>query len=404
MTARYPLFLDLTGAPVLVVGGGAVAARRLPALLEAGAEVTLVAPEVSDDARRRGVRVLEAAFAETQLDGTRLVLACTDDPAVNAAVAAAADRRGIWCVRADDATQSPAWVPARAAVDGVEVAVSGGGDPGRARELRNAVERLLRSGELNVRRTRRAGAGTGRVVLVGGGPGDPDLLTLRGFRALQDADVVVHDRLAPGVLDLLPSGVEAVDVGKTPGGPAATQEDINALLIERALQGQAVVRLKGGDPFVFGRGTEEVAACAAAGVPVDVVPGLSSVVAAPTLAGVPVTERGTAQLFTVASGHVPPGDPRSTVDWHALGASNGTVVLLMAVTHLRAIAASLLAGGREPSTPAAIVESASLPTQRVTVTTLVELSTLPPAASPPAVVVIGEVVAAVRSAAGVRPS
>jgi uroporphyrin-III C-methyltransferase len=263
--------------------------------------------------------------------------------------------------------------------------------------VRDAIAALLRSGDLPMRRTRRDGPG--RVVLVGGGPGDADLLTLRGLRAVLDADVVVHDRLAPGgVLDLLPAAVEVVDVGKTPGGPAATQADINALLVQRARSGEVVVRLKGGDPFVFGRGSEEVAACRAAGVAVEVVPGISSATGAPALAGIPLTERGTAQLFTVASGHVPPGDPRSTVDWPALAAGGGTLVLLMAVANLTAIATTLVAHGRPGYTPAVAVVDASLPGQQVVVSRLADLAAgSGPAIRSPAVIVVGDV------AGGLRP-
>src|SRR5579884_957434 len=176
MASRYPLWLDLAGRPVLVVGGGAVAARRVAGLVEAGARVTVVAPEVTADVARHGVRIVKDVYRPGMLDGVRLVQACTDDPAVNAAVAMDAERLGIWCVRADAADDSPAWVPARAAVGDVAVAVSGGGDPVRAREVRDAIAELLRAGRLPARRVRRAG-GLGRVVLVGGGPGDPDLLT-----------------------------------------------------------------------------------------------------------------------------------------------------------------------------------------------------------------------------------
>ena len=240
-------------------------------------------------------------------------------------------------------------------------------------------------------------------MLVGGGPGDPGLLTLRGYRALREADVVVTDRLGPtDLVGSLPDDIEVVDVGKDPRGEAASQDDINALLVARALAGDVVVRLKGGDPFVLGRGAEEVAACAAAGVEVEVVPGVSSVTAAPTLAGVPLTRRGTAQAFTVASGHVPPGDARSTVDWTALGAGNATLVLLMAVAHLRPIAAALVTGGRPPTTPAAVVENASLPHQRIVRSTLATLADDAERAAvvPPAVVVVGDVVSDLDAGGG----
>jgi uroporphyrin-III C-methyltransferase / precorrin-2 dehydrogenase / sirohydrochlorin ferrochelatase len=394
---RYPLFLDLTDRRVVVVGGGAVAVRRTADLLEAGARVTVVAPDIDPAIASRPVEVRRREFQPADLDDCWLALALTDVAAVNTAVVEAAAERGVWCVRADDAAHSPAWRPAVTQVDDLTVAVSANADPGRAVAIRNAVEAKLREGELYARRSRPAGrrVGGGRVVLVGGGPGDPDLLTLRGFRALLDADVVVTDRLAPTrLLELLPAGVEVVDVGKTPGGEAAAQEAINELIVARAQQGEIVVRLKGGDPFVLGRGSEEVDACVRAGVVVDVVPGLTSAVAAATLAGVPLTERGTTQHFTVVSGHVPPGDPRSSVDWGLLAATDATLVLLMAVANLGRIAAALIAGGRMPSTPVAVIESASLPQQRVVTSMLGDLAATAEAAQivPPAVVVIGDVV------------
>jgi uroporphyrin-III C-methyltransferase/precorrin-2 dehydrogenase/sirohydrochlorin ferrochelatase len=397
---RFPVFLDLEGRRVLVVGAGRVAARRVERLVAAGADVVVVAPEVSPELDVTGVQVLRRGFEPADLTGVWLVIACTDEPQVNERVAAAAADAGIWCNRADDAASSPAWVPAAGEIDGVQVAVTAGGDPGRARSLRDDAVRALRTGAWAARRTRPA---AGRVVLVGGGPGDPGLLTLAGYRALLDADVVVTDRLAPtGLLGELPSGVEVVDVGKDPRGDAAVQTDINALLIDRARSGQVVVRLKGGDPFVLGRGSEEVAACAAAGVPVDVIPGVSSVTAAPTLAGVPLTRRGTAQEFTVLSGHVAPGDARSTVDWEAAGAGRGTLLLLMAVANLPAIAATLVAGGRPAETPCAVIENASLPGQRVIRSTLAQVAEdiAEAAVVPPAVVVVGEVVSSLPGAAG----
>ena len=386
---RYPLFLDLSGRRVVVVGGGAVATRRTQGLREAGAHVVVVAPSV--DGGVTADEVVRRAFEPDDVDGAWLVLACTDDAEVNAVVAAAAAERGIWCVRADRADESPAWVPATGSVDDIQIAVSAGGDPGRARDLRDDAVRALHAGEWHARRSRR---GDGRVVLVGGGPGDPGLLTLRGYRALLDADVVVADRLGPAELvGILPTDVEVVDVGKDPRGHAASQDDINVLLVDRARQGQVVVRLKGGDPFILGRGSEEVDACVAAGVTVEVVPGVSSVTSAPALAGVPLTRRGTTQQFTVVSGHVPPGDTRSTVDWSAVAAGDGTVVLLMGVANLRPIAAALIDGGRDPATPAVIVENASLPSQRVTRASLADVADVAERekVEPPAVVVVGPV-------------
>lgn len=394
---RYPLFLNVTGRRVVVVGGGAVALRRSKTLYEAGAHVVIVAPSVHEDITAS--EVYRRKFEPRDVDGAWLVLACTDDDVVNGVVTAAAAERGIWCARADRRDESAAWVPATGAVDDVEIAVTAGGDPGRARALRDGAVRALQTGEWQAKRTR---PGEGRVVLVGGGPGDPGLLTMRGYRALLAADVVVTDRLGPAeIVSSLPSHVEVVDVGKDPRGHAASQDDINTLLVERARTGQVVVRLKGGDPFVLGRGSEEVDACVAAGVVVDVVPGVSSVTSAPTLAGVPLTRRGTTQQFTVVSGHVPPGDERSTVNWPAVAAGDGTVVLLMAVANLRPIAAALIAGGRDAQTPTVIVENASLPSQRVVFATLADVADVAERESvvPPAVVVVGSVV----SAAGELP-
>ena len=383
---RFPLHLDLTGRRVLVVGAGAVAARRLRSL--GGADVLVVAPDVADGFP--DVPVERREFRAQDVEGAWLVLACTG--VVDDEVAAACEARQVWCVRADDAASSPAWVPAVARVDDVVVSVTAGRDPRRAVALRDALVLALSTGELPLRRTR---PGAGSVAIVGGGPGDPDLLTVRARRLLAGADVVVRDRLAPMVH--VPEGVELVEVGKTPGSPSWDQRDIEALLVDRARQGKRVVRLKGGDVHVFGRGMEEVAACAAAGVEFEVVPGLSSALAGPTCAGIPVTARGVTQSFSVVSAHLPPGDPGSTVDWDALARLGGTVVLLMAVGRLAAACAALIAGGRKPDTPVAVVQDATLPTQRVVVTTLERADVDAADVRAPAVVVVGEVVAEMRT-------
>lgn len=235
----------------------------------------------------------------------------------------------------------------------------------------------------------------GTVTLVGGGPGDPDLLTVAGVRALATADVVLVDHLAPDVSGLVRAGTEVIDVGKTPHGPATPQDEINRLLVAHARAGRHVVRLKGGDPFVFGRGGEEYLACAAAGVRVAVVPGVTSAVAAPELAGIPVTHRGTSQGFTVVSGHVPPGDPRSDLDWASLARTRTTLVILMGVGHLAAITAALIEGGLGDDTPAAIVSRAASPAMTVVRGTVGSLAALAASAAirPPAVTVIGDVAA-----------
>jgi uroporphyrin-III C-methyltransferase/precorrin-2 dehydrogenase/sirohydrochlorin ferrochelatase len=232
-------------------------------------------------------------------------------------------------------------------------------------------------------------------VLVGGGPGDPELISVAGRKALMEADVVVADRLAPReLLGELPADVELVDVAKLPRGRAAQQEEINRVIVERALAGKRVVRFKGGDSFVFGRGFEEVEACRAAGVPVTVIPGLTSPVAVPALAGIPVTHRGVAHDFTVISGHVPPGHPDSLTDWEAVARLHGTLLLMMAVENAPAIAEALLAGGRAPGTPVAVVCDGSMPTERTVLSTLGDLPAdlVAHDVRPPAIIVVGEVV------------
>ena len=383
--SRFPLYLDLTGRRVLVVGGGAVAARRVRSL--AGADVQVVAPDVVDGFP--DVPLQRRRFEDADVNGAWLVLACTG--AVDDAVAAACEQRQVWCVRADDAALSPAWVPAVARVDDVVVSVTAGRDPRRAVGLRDALALALATGDLPLRRSR---PGAGSVAIVGGGPGNPDLLTVRARRLLAGADVVVRDRLAPQVD--LPADVEVVEVGKRPGGASWDQRDIEALLVDRAQRGQRVVRLKGGDVHVFARGIEEVAACAQAGVAVEVVPGITSALAGPTVAGIPVTARGVTQSFAVVSAHLPPGDPGSTVDWDALARLGGTLVLLMAVGRLPAVCDALVAGGRGPDTPVAVVQDATLPTQRTVVTTLARAAVDAADVRAPAVVVVGEVVAEMR--------
>ena len=391
----YLLGLRLRGRRVVVAGGGAVAGRRVPALLDAGADVSLVSPEVTgsleDLAQAGRIHWARRRYAAGDIDGAWLVCACTDDPAVNAAIAAAAETQRIWCVRADDASQSAVWTPASGLAGDVRVGVLSG-DPRRSAGIRDAIVAGLRTGSLGARRGRGHRSG---VALVGGGPGDPGLLTVRGRQLLAEADVVVTDRLAPrSVLHELPPDVQIIDVAKIPYGRSVAQEHINAALIEHAQAGRFVVRLKGGDPYVFGRGSEEVIACLRAGVPVTVVPGVTSAVAVPAAAGVPVTHRGVAQEFSVVSVHVPPDDERSTVNWPALAATRGTLVLLMGVERLAAVADTLIRYGRSGSTPVSVIADGTLPTQRTIVATLntVVPRVLKDGIRPPAVVVIGEVV------------
>jgi uroporphyrin-III C-methyltransferase len=241
---------------------------------------------------------------------------------------------------------------------------------------------------------------TGRVTLVGAGPGDPELITVKGARALAGADVVVYDRLAPpALLELASPEAERIYVGKEPGRRAVPQGEIERILIERAVGGAAVVRLKGGDAFVFGRGGEELAACASANVPCEVIPGVSAAVAAPAAAGIPVTHREIARSFAVVTGSTAHGD---AVDLSEVANATDTLVVLMAAGKLRETCAELIAAGRPADEPAAIVQWAWTPEQRTVIGTLADLPTLAEAAAigPPATLVVGKVVALGLSALG----
>jgi uroporphyrin-III C-methyltransferase / precorrin-2 dehydrogenase / sirohydrochlorin ferrochelatase len=399
-----PLGLRLSGRRVVVVGGGPVALRRVGALLAARASVTMVSPAavaaLEDLADRGQIDWLARRYETGDLAGAWLAMACTADAAVNAQVLAAADQARIFGLRADDASGASAWMPATGRTGRITVSVHGDRDPRVAAELRDAalvaVEAALRLDPGVRSQSRAKPAGFGMVTLVGGGPGDPGLLTMKGSAALAEADVVVVDRLAPlAVLDGLREGVEIIDVSKIPGGRFTPQEEINDLLVSRARQGRVVVRLKGGDPFVFGRGMEEVIACTQACVPVEVIPGVSSAIAAPELAGIPLTHRGSSQGFTVVSGHAAPGDPRSTLDWDALARGGTTLVVLMGVENLASIVDALVDAGLDMDTPLACVMDAGLPTQKSVLTSLSKVagSGPPPELHSPAVIVIGAVAA-----------
>ncbi len=446
---RLPLFLDLAGQPVVVVGGGNVAERKWRLLASTGAQVTIVAPRLTDaletEASAGRLRHLAAAFSPTQLDGARLVIAATDDRRVNAAVSAAARARGIWINAVDDLELSDAIVPAIIDRSPVIVAVStGGASPVLARRLRAQLETLLEPslgalaallsrwrGRLIERwpdpsRRRRAvdalldgplgtpGAAAargdallevallepdgavlthGHVTLVGAGPGDPGLLTLAGLRALQQADVVLHDRLVSAeVLALARRDADLVAVGKTGGGPSTPQERINELLVEHARAGRRVVRLKGGDPCVFGRGSEELLALRAAGIDVDVVPGVTTALAL-IGAGIPLTHRGVAagvRLVTAqraADGTEP--------EWESWARTRETLVVYMGSPAAEALRTQLLVHGRDPRTPVAVVEQVSLPGQRVLRGTLDGLDALlrEHGVQSPSIIVVGEVAA-----------
>ncbi len=384
----YPLTLRLAGRRVVVVGGGPVAERRVRGLLDARADVVLISPDVTTGlgtlARAGRLTWVARTYRTGDLAGAWLAHTATGSLLVDDQVAADADETRTWCVRTGDPAASAAWVPAVTRAGDVLVAVTAGGDPRRATRLRDGIATSLRTGRLPVRRQR---PGTGSVALVGGGPGDPGLLTLRGRALLAEAEVVVVDRLAPrAVLAELDPDVLVIDVGKAPGHHAVPQDGINALLVEHARAGRRVVRLKGGDPYVFGRGSEEIAVLRDAGIPVEVVAGVSSAVAVPAAAGIPVTHRGLSRGFSVITGHE---------DLHTLPPTEQhTIVLLMGVGRLGETCRSLMAGGRAPHTPVAVVEDGYGPGQRVTTGTLASIATRTAEVGvrSPAVTVIGDVV------------
>ena len=359
--ATITVDLPVRGRAVTVVGSSGRAMARTRGLLDAGAVVTVVsaAPTAAlgDLAARHLITLRRKHFGDDDLDGAALLFAYTGDERLDASIAEAADARGLFCVG--------------------ELEPRSAAGPGRPR--------------------------VGRVTLVGGGPGDPGLLTVAGRDAIARADVVVADRLAPlaVVAELAPHAL-VVDAAKIPGGRRMEQSEINSHLISHALAGRSVVRLKGGDGFVFGRGGEELDECVRAGIAVDVIPGVSSAIAAPASALIPVTHRGLTQGFTVVSGHVPPGHPESTVDYAALARANTTIVLMMAVKNLGAIACALIDGGLSRDTPAAVIADGSLSSQLAVRATLDTLADVVAAAAigPPATAVIGAVAGFVPGRAG----
>lgn len=449
--ALFPLFLDLRGRRVLVVGGGEVAARKVAALLDSGAAVVMVAPAITPAlaalAQANRLAHIPAAFAPEQLDGSWLVIAATDDDAVNRAVAAAAHARRLFINVVDDAELASAQLPARVQRGPLQVAISSGGaSPMLARHLREQLETrldealgqlagllgelrgrirmqladlgqrraffervlagpaqsLLRRGDAVAARraveaelaSRRASS-AGRVALVGAGPGDPGLLTLRALRLLNEADVILHDRLvSDGVLALARRDAQRIDVGKHVGGDHdATQQHIHALLVEHARAGRRVVRLKGGDPFVFGRGGEELEALREAGIDFEVVPGITAATACAAYAGIPLTHRAHAQSLHLLTAQARGGD--ADHDWRALAKPHQTLVFYMGVQGLARLRDNLLTHGRAASTPVALVENGSRAQQRVVVGTLAQLPELATthAVRAPALLVVGEVAA-----------
>lgn len=393
----YLAGLRLTGKKVVVVGGGTVAQRRLPLLVATGADVHVITRSATRavEAMSR-IRLSLREYRDGDLDGAWYAIAATDDAQVNAAVVAEADRRRIFCVRADIAVEGSAVTPATFDYAGLSVGVLAGGEHRRSAAIRSAIREALQQGLITLESFASDDVVRGGVALVGGGPGDPELITVRGRRLLAQADVVVADRLAPAeLLAELPPHVEVIDAAKIPYGRAMAQDAINAVMIERAKAGQFVVRLKGGDPFVFARGYEEVLACADAGIPVTVVPGVTSAIAVPASVGVPVTHRAVNHEFVVVSGHIAPGEPESLVNWDALAALSGTIVLLMAVERIELFTEALRKGGRPAGTPVLVVEHGTTAAERTLRATLGDAPQKIRAEGirPPAIIVIGAVAA-----------
>ena len=394
--SSYLAGLRLAGKKVVVVGGGTVAQRRLPLLIASGADVYIISRAVTPAVEAMdGISLSVREYRDGDLDGAWYAIAATDDAQVNAAVVDEADRRRIFCVRADIAVEGTAVTPATFSYAGLSVGVLAGGEHRRSAAVRSAIREALQTGVITLE-SESSDPVRGSVALIGGGPGDPELITVRGRRLLAQADVVVADRLAPPELlaELAPH-VEVIDAAKIPYGRAMAQDAINEVMIDRARSGRFVVRLKGGDPFVFARGYEEVLACAEAGIPVSVVPGVTSAIAVPALAGVPVTHRAINHEFVVVSGHLAPGHPESLVNWNALAELSGTIVLLMAVERIELFVDALLKGGRPADTPVLVVQHGTTSAQQTLHATLIDTPEKIRAEGirPPAIVVIGAVAA-----------
>jgi uroporphyrin-III C-methyltransferase/precorrin-2 dehydrogenase/sirohydrochlorin ferrochelatase len=452
----YPLFADLSGRQVLVVGGGVVGERKVAALLDAGARVTVGAPELTSTLRGwvdQG-RVLwrSGRFEEAWLDGVWLVIAATDDAILHGRIVALAEARHLFANVVDDAALSSFHVPAVIDRAPVTIAISSGGhapmlarllrerletliDPVMAplasllgdmrhrirarlpdlaarrrfydRVIRGPVQSLLRRGQFALAEEAAHRlldsaevAPVGSVVLLGAGPGDPGLLTLKGLRALNEADVILHDRLVSAeVLALARRDAERIEVAKQAGNHHTTQQQIHALMLQHASAGRRVVRLKGGDPFVFGRGGEELEFLREHGIPYEVVPGITAALACAAYAGVPLTHRDHAQSVRLVTAHCQ--GSVDTLDWRALAQERQTLAVYMGSSELPTLQQRLLTHGRAASTPFVLVENGSRPEQRVvtgTLSTLVERAAAHDVRSP-ALLIIGEVASLATSLA-----
>ncbi|AIM20363.1 uroporphyrinogen-III C-methyltransferase [Serratia sp. OLHL2] len=445
-----PIFADLKQRPVLVVGGGDVAARKVSLLQRAGAEIRIVAqslsPELEQQRQQGRVLWLGKTFDPQQLDDVFLAIAATDDNALNAAVFAEADKRRVLANVVDDQPRCSFIFPSIIDRSPLVVAVSSSGQaPVLARLLREKLEALLpaslglmaqvagrwrgqvkqrlasigerrrfwentfggrfatlvangqtaqaeRQLEQDLHRFAAGDEGTqGEIALVGAGPGDVGLLTLRGLQVMQQADVVLYDHLVSGeILDLVRRDAERICVGKRAGAHSVIQEETNRLLVELAQQGKRVVRLKGGDPFIFGRGGEELQVAAAAGIPFQVVPGVTAAAGATAYAGIPLTHRDHAQSVTFITGHCrPDGDG---LDWADLARARQTLAIYMGTMKAADISQRLIAHGRDAATPVAVISRGTRADQQVQIGTLEQLEYLAQRAPLPALLVIGEVV------------
>jgi len=446
---NLPIFMNLKDRPALVVGGGTVAARKAELLLLAGASVTVIAPRVRHEMRRmiEAGRVVwrEQVFGPGLVRGFRIVIAATDNDAVNRLVFEECERHAIPVNVADQPKLCSFILPSIVERGPLTMAISTGGrSPILARLLKARLEALIPAGfgqltellgryrgavkqrfaepqtrkrfwermldgplvslatsgriaqaERVIEEALAAGqpAALGEVWLIGAGPGDADLLTLKALRLLQQADVIVHDRLVPeAILNLARREAERIDVGKSMSRHTLPQEDINRLLVELARQGKRVARLKGGDPFIFGRGGEEMEAVIEAGIPCLAVPGITAAAGCAAYAGIPLTHRDHAQSVRFVTGHTKKDD--MGLDWRALVAEGQTLVFYMGLANVERICERLMAHGMRPDMPAAIIERGTLPDQRVFEGTLASLPDVARRTEPrsPSLIVVGEVV------------
>ena len=395
----YPLFLKLDGKPVLVVGGGPVALRRAERLIESGARVTLVSPEIVPEIRALReagkIGVIERCYEPSDMDGAAIVLFAAGDRRLAAAARDEAARRGILFGSAESEELSDFHVPAVARSGPATIAIAtGGASPRAAAAIRDALDAWLRASEAFAREAAAPGRSRppGKVYIVGAGPGDPGLITARGLAVLASADIVYHDRLVSDeVLDVIPARAKKVYVGKEVG--CAHRANIHRLLAESAREGNRTVRLKGGDPLIFGRGGEEILALRREGIDFEVIAGVSALSSVPSAAGIPITLRGIAAEVIIRSGHRLPAIPGSAPRTPPPGGGR-THVYFMAAARLDGIAAELLEEGVTPSTPVAVIQKGTLPGQKVLYTTVGELGHAAEreTVETPALLVAGEVV------------